>query len=150
MHREDSVFELPTKLDTSKSTGSDGVPPRMLKCTAPDSCITPVLCRITPIPKGKDSSLPSGYRPISVLPIVSKECHVKTIIEDYALENSHISKKQWGFISNCSTVSALIRVVDDWLCSLDQGYEVCVVFFDVSKAFDTVPHLTLLSKLSAL
>ena len=166
---EDSVFELLTKLEASKSTGSDGVSPRMLKCTA--SCIAPVLCklfnlsissgtfptewklgRITPIPKGTDSSLPSGYRPISVLPVASKliERHVKMIVEDYLQENSPISKKQWGFMSSRSTVSALIRVIDDWLCALDQGYEVCVVFFDVSKAFDTVPHLALLSKLSEL
>ena len=41
---EDSVFELLTKLDTSKSTGSDRVSPRMLKCTA--SCIAPVLCKL--------------------------------------------------------------------------------------------------------
>ena len=166
---EDSVFELLTKLDTTKSTGSDGISSRMLKCTA--ACIAPELCklfnlsissgifptdwklgRITPIPKGTNSSLTSGYRPISVLPIVSKliERHVKMIVEDFLRENSPISTKQWGFMSSRSTVSALIRVVDDWLCALDQGYEVCVVFFDVSKAFDTVPHLALLSKLSEL
>ena len=110
------------------------------------------LGRITPIPKGTDSSLPSGYRPISVLPVASKliERHVKRIVEDHLQENSPISKKQWGFMSSRSTVSALIRVIDGWLCALDQGYEVCVVFFDISKAFDTVPHLALLSKLSEL
>ena len=47
-----------------------------------------------------------------------------------------------------STVSTLIKVMDDWLSAIDQGYEVCVVFFDVSKAFDTVPRLALLHKLS--
>ena len=72
------------------------------------------------------------------------------IVEDFLRENSPITTKQWGFMSSRSTVSALIRIVDDWLCALDQGYEVCVVFFDVSKAFDTVPHLALLSKLSEL
>ena len=50
-------------------------------------------------------------------------------------------------MSNWSTVSALIRVLDDWQRALDQGNEVCVVFFDVSKAFDTVTHLPLLHKL---
>ena len=48
-------------------------------------------------------------------------------------------------------MSALIslRVVEDWLLVLDQGHEICVMFFDVSKAFDTVPHLDL-QKLSEL
>ena len=39
-----------------------------------------------------------------------------------------------------------IRAIDDWLLALDQGFEVCVVFFDISKAFDTVPHVDLLKK----
>ena len=43
--------------------------------------------------------------------------------------NTPISARQWGFMSNCSTASALIKVVDDWQRVLD-----------VSKAFDTVPH----------
>ena len=46
-----------------------------------------------------------------------------------------------------STISALIKVVDDWSKALDQGSEVCVVFFDVSKAFDKVPHLPLIQQL---
>jgi len=53
-------------------------------------------------------------------------------------------------MSNRSTVSVLIRGLDDWQCDSDQGNKVCVVFFDVSKAFDTVPHLPLLKLLSEI
>ena len=47
-------------------------------------------------------------------------------------------------------MSALIEVVDDCSQALDQGHEVCAVFFDVRKAFDTVPHLPLLQTLDKL
>ena len=50
-------------------------------------------------------------------------------------------------MESCSTVSALIKVIDDWSQALDQGKEVCVIFFDVSKAFDEVPHLPLLQQM---
>ena len=108
------------------------------------------LGRITPIPKGTNKSLPSCYRPISVLPFASKpfERHVKAAVEKFLQVCSPISSSQWGFMSNQSTVSVLIKVLDEWQWALDQGSEVCVVFFDVSKAFDTVSHLPLLQKLS--
>ena len=64
--------------------------------------------------------------------------------------SANTCSRQWGFMSNRSTVSALIRVMDDWLSAIGQGNEVCVVFLDISKAFDTVPHLALLHKLSEL
>ena len=72
---------------------------------------------------------------------------MKAVLETYLQTNAPISKKQWGFVCGRSTVSALIRVVDDWQRTLDQGNEVCAVFFYISKAFDTVPHLPLLGTL---
>lgn len=47
-----------------------------------------------------------------------------------------------------SSTSALIAVLHDWLRALDEGHEICVVFFDVQKAFDLVPHIPLLQKLA--
>ena len=42
------------------------------------------------------------------------ECHVRGIVESFIIKsNSPISNQQWGFMSKCSTVSALIRVVDE-------------------------------------
>ncbi len=78
------------------------------------------------------------------------ERHVKTIIETHLQHNAPISERQWGFMSSRSTMSALIKVVDDCSQALDQGHEVCAVFFDVRKAFDTVPHLLLLRTLDKL
>ena len=160
---EETAFTLLADLDTSKSTGCDSVTAKMLKSTAESitsslmtlfnlSISTGVFptewktARIVPIPKGNDQTVLSGYRPISVLPIASKvlERHVKSIIEVHLQEHSPISPRQWGFVSSRSTVSALIKVVDDCLQALDKGYEVCMIFFDVRKAFDTVPHLPLL------
>ena len=166
---EDSIFDLLAALDTSKSTGHDDISAKMLKCTA--ESITPSLTelfnlsittgvfpsewktgRIVPILKGNNQSLPSGFRPISILPIISKllERHVKCITEKHLLENTPISPRQWGFMTSRSTVSALINVIDVWNSALDQGYEVCAIFFDVRKAFDTVPHLPLLQSMEKL
>ena len=91
----------------------------------------------------------SGYRPISILPAASKiiEKHVKKILLDHLMTNAPISPRQWGFMESWSTMSALIKVIDDWYSALDQGKEVCAVFFDVSKAFDKVPHLPLIQNL---
>ena len=53
----------------------------------------------------------------SVLSIVSKliEHHIKEIVEQFLRENAPTSTRQWGFMMNRSTVSVLIKIVDDWL-----------------------------------
>ena len=60
-----------------------------------------------------------------------------------------LALQQWGFRSGRSTVSALLDVTHKWLQSMDMGKEVCAVFFDLRKAFDSVPHRSLLEKLKA-
>ena len=163
---EDVIFDLLVNLDTTRSVGSDGISAKMLKCTAA-SISSPLtsLCnlsistgvfpsawkqaRIVPVPKGTNKTLPSGYRPISILPVVSKIIE-RHIIVEHLEHSAPISPKQWGFISFKSTISALIKVVDDWSRALDQEFEVCIVFFNISKAFDTVPHLPLLQQMEKL
>ena len=57
---------------------------------------------------------------------------------------------QWGFRAGRSTISALLSTVTHWLEILDTGMDICAVFFDYRKAFDSMPHRPLLEKLIAL
>ena len=97
------------------------------------------LARVVPVPKSdsqKDSV--TGYRPISILPTISKllEHHVCNIILDHIRGIYPISNHQWGFMHHRSSTSTLISVIHDWLSALDNGHEICAIFFDVQKAFD--------------
>ena len=94
----------------------------------------------------------SGYRPVSTLSTVSKllERHVRNLILDHIYNTYPVSDHKWGFMHHCSSISALISVIYDWLYALDNGHEVCVVFFDVQKIFNSVPHMPLLQKLEEI
>ena len=91
----------------------------------------------------------NNYRPISLLPIVSKvlERHVSNIMKNHLTDHSPLSAQQWGFTAKKSTTSALLSCTHNCLESLDNGNEVGAVFFDLSKAFDSVPRGPLLTKI---
>ena len=107
------------------------------------------MARVVPIPKSTDMSVPSNYRPISILPIISKV--LEHVVYQYIFQHLcltwPISSKQWGFLPGRSTTSALLSVTHNWLQQLDLGYDVCTMYFDLRKAFDSVPHCPLLQKL---
>ena len=90
-----------------------------------------------------------GYRPISLLSILSKllEKHIRNILVKHFEEECPLSSQQWGFTHGKSTTGALLAATDQWFRLLEQGYDICAVSFDYSKAFDTIPHSLLLQKL---
>ena len=98
--------------------------------------------------KGNDRRYIGNYRPISILPIISKvfEKEVFQQLYHYLKVNSILSKFQSGFRPLYSTVSALIQMCDDWSDSMDKGKLTGVVFLDIRKAFDSVDHSVLLEK----
>ena len=105
-----------------------------------------------PIPKSLSATTPNDYQHISLLSILSKvlERHVHHTIPDL-LHNMHpISNSQWAFQPGKSTVTALLATVDIWLRMLDGGSEIRAVFFDLRKAFDSVPLKVLMESYNRL
>ena len=107
------------------------------------------VARVTPIFKDGEKTNKSNYRPISVLPVISRlfEKLVTDQLYKHMNENGQFSNDQSGFLRLCSTVTCLLKNTDDWYNGLDLGKLVGLVFIDLKKAFDTVDHKILCKKL---
>ena len=111
--------------------------------------------RVVPIPKAKGSNTnpsPSNFRLISLLSITSKllEKIIHLRITKYLETSYPVAPNQWGFMPGRSTTHALLSAVQDWLDEMEKGHEIATIFFDLTKAFDSVPHRQLIAKLEAI
>ena len=102
--------------------------------------------------KKDDMSKPSNYRPVSLLPCISKvfEKVVFNHVHHYLRQNSLLTPKQSGFTPGDSTINQLIHVCHKIYNAFDDGDEVQAVFLDFSKAFDSVWHEGLVYKLGTM
>nr|VZI04584.1 unnamed protein product [Spirometra erinaceieuropaei] len=78
------------------------------------------------------------------------EAIVKSAIQQFFEENNILQDFQHGFRRGRSCVSNLLGCLEIWTRALEEGFEVDVVYIDFRKGFDTVPHQSLLHKLSAI
>lgn len=151
----------------SSAVGVDGVPPPFIKMLLP--VILPYIThlfntilttskfpngwktsRVIPIPKVPAPASENDYRPISIVPFLSKAFEKIAALQMnvFLAHNRLLNSCQSGFRSNRSTSTALLNITDDIRCSLDRKHISLAVFLDFSKAFDNVDHSNLINKLS--
>jgi len=65
-------------------------------------------------------------------------------------ERGTLNGEQHGFVNKRSCFTNLLLTFEEWISALDQGFGIDVIFLDYRKAFDSVPHHRLISKLEAL
>ena len=146
-------------LDINKSTGTDNISPRIIKLCAPfisspltyifnriiDSGNFPQLlknAKVLPSFKAGDRKLATNYRPISVLPTLSKliEKHIVKYLYDFLNRFNFLHPAQSGFRPLHSCQAALINLIDKWLQDMDTGEMNIAILLDLRKAFDVVDH----------
>lgn len=165
---QDQVFMYINALDCTKAIGLDGIGPRLMKsvCHVLSPSITVLinksiasgtfpdqlkLAKVFPIFKSGSKFDPCNYRPISILPTLSKifEKHVNKHLMAYLNKYSLIHETQSGFRQKHSCQTALVKLIDQWMACIDRGETVGSLFLDFRKAFDLVDHKILIQKLSA-
>ena len=162
-----TVSEIINDLKSKSSAGQDGISNKLLKLIKTE--VSPLLtiiinqsfltgifpeglkiAKITPIFKNGDSCLFNNYRPVSVLPSISKvfERVMYNQVITYFNEYNLLYDSQYGFRKNHSTELAAIEFIDRALAHMDNNKLPLNIFLDLSKAFDTLDHDILVYKLN--
>ena len=162
---EHDVFAIVSNLKDS-GAGSDGISAKLLKLILPtillhltriiNLCISnatfPSVFKeavITPVFKGGQKTLFSSYRPISVLPALSKilETIMYNQLVTFITRNNILTNCQFGFRTNHSTYMPISILHDFITNNLISGHKTAGIFLDLARAFDTVNFNILLHKL---
>ena len=163
---EKETLNIISKLKNKKSYGIDGISNVLLKSIA-NEIIKPLTLiinqsletgifpdafktsKVTPIYKKGDKTNLNNYRPISILPTISKvfERVIHIQLYDYFCKNNLLCEQQYGFRSKHSTELATIKLVDYLVKNMDANFIPCAIYLDLSKAFDTLNFDILIDKL---
>ena len=162
----DKVRSVIANTKSKTSCGVDGVSTKILKFISEpllelithlinlsfDTGIFPhnlKTAKVVPIFKKNEPTIFDNYRPISLLPAMSKvfeRCMADQLL-DYFETNTLFYTGQYGFRANRSTELAALELVDRINLDLAKHLVPCCIFMDLSKAFDTINHHILLTKL---
>ena len=154
------------KLNINKSQGPDLIHPRLLKELA-EQLAYPLkklfdktmkdgkipnqwkCAEVRPIFKKGNRSEAGNYRPVSLTSIICKvfEGFVRDALFKHLLNNKLLSKHQFGFCPGRSCSLQLLVTLQKWFEFLDNNLSMDAVYMDFRKAFDSVPHERLATKL---
>ena len=160
------VRDILKNLDITKSGDLYGISPKLIQCVANEMAPNLAMivntsfrfgkfpdilkvAKVIPIYKNDSKLEPGNYRPISLLPIFGKvfEKLMFSRIYSFIEKNNIIAKIQFGFQPGKSTEHALLQLQSKILDAFEKKLPSCTIFLDFAKAFDTVNHKILLSKL---
>ena len=160
------TYETIMELDSNKKT-SGTIPTKILKLAARTICIPLTDCinncilnchfpdklkyaDVTPVYKKYDSTDKIIYRPISILPSLSKVLEKILYKQIDSFFEHKLSNLLCGFRKKHGTQHALFKLIQDWQKILDKPEgKVGAILMDLSKAFDCLPHDLLIAKLAA-
>ena len=105
---------------------------------------------VIPIHEKDDKTDKENYRPISILPYLSKVYERLMYNQIYPFFGTLFSKFQCGFRKGFNVQHCLLAMIEKWRKTLDSGGETGAVFTDFSKAFDCIDHQLIDSKARCL
>ena len=163
----DTIYKPINLLNLKKNGTHGGNPPKYLKLASNESApiITNIwneevvsssmfpqslkLADVTPVYKKSDPTLVSNYRPISVLPTMSKVFRrlMHHQVSEYI--DKHLSPFLCGHRKGFNTQTTLLSLLEKWKSRLDKKGFAGTVLMELSKAFDTINHELLIAKLNA-
>ena len=163
----DQIEKIISTLKNSKASGIDMVDTYILKLVKND--IVPAVCHITnlsiqtnkfpskwkvakviPLYKGKGCKFdPKNYRPVAILPILSKILERAMFMQvlRHMDSNNFFNPSHHAYRSYHSTTTAMLQMYDTWLDAIENGDLAGVCMVDMSAAFDVVDTEILLEKL---
>ena len=163
---EENTIKAIENLENKNSSGHDGISNKLLKsikCSVSKSLTIIInqmittgifpdafkVSKVTPIFKKGDCSLMSNYRPISLLPTISKifERVIHDQMYEYFNEFNLLAEQQYGVRKKHSTEYAAIKLIDHVSKQMENGKTPGNLYIDLSKAFDTLAFDILLFKL---
>ena len=107
------------------------------------------LADVTPVYKKGNRSVKDNYRPVSILPNISKAFERCLYNQMSPYFDNILSKYQCGFRKNHNAQHSLLALIENWKCSADNGKVFGSLLTDLSRAFDYLPHDLFIAKLQA-